>query len=386
MKIIADQNIPFVEECFSSIGQVTLCSGRQMSADLVKDADALLVRSITRVNKDLLDGSSVKFVGTATIGFEHIDAAYLAANGIGFASAPGSNANSVAEYIIAALLTLGKKHKFALQGKSIGIVGVGNVGSRVETKCRALGMNVVLNDPPLQRQTGDVKYRPLEEILACDIVTLHTPLTAEGPDKTFHLADENFFTSMKDGAVFLNTSRGRVQDEAALKNAMKSRKLSAVVLDVWETEPAVDPWLLRQVDLSTPHIAGYSFDGKVTGMLMIYKALCQYFRLKSTKKAADFLPDPDVPEISITDEQLTHDEERIIRDTVQQIYVINRDDFNMRETLHQPEQERGAWFDALRKNYPVRREFYNTTVFLPDIQSSLPEKLSGIGFQVGALA
>lgn len=386
MKIIADQNIPFVEECFSSIGHVTLCSGRQMTAALVKDADILLVRSITRVNKDLLDGSSVKFIGTATIGFEHIDAAYLAANGIGFASAPGSNANSVAEYIVAALLTLGKKHKFTLQGKSIGIVGVGSVGSRVETKCRALGMKVVLNDPPLQRQTDDVKYRPLEEIFACDFVTMHTPLTMEGPDKTFHLADEKFFASMKDGAVFLNTSRGRVQDETALKNAIRLGRLSAVVLDVWETEPNVDPWLLQQVDLSTPHIAGYSFDGKVTGMLMIYIALCQYFGLKSTKKAADFLPDPDVPEISITDEQLTHDEERIIHDTVQQVYVINRDDFNMREILHQPEWDRGAWFDALRKNYPVRREFYNTTVFLPDIQSSLPEKLSGVGFQVGALA
>ena len=157
MKIVADQNIPFVKECFSSMGEVTLTSGRDMTPHLIKDADILLVRSITRVNAQLLDGSSVKFVGTATIGTDHIDQDYLTAGGIGFASAPGSNANSVAEYIVAALLTVGKKHTFQLQGKSIGIVGVGNVGSKVEAKCLALGMDVVLNDPPLQRETGDEK-------------------------------------------------------------------------------------------------------------------------------------------------------------------------------------------------------------------------------------
>ena len=383
MKIIADQNIPFVQECFSSIGQVTLVGGRQITPKLVKDADVLLVRSITKVNESLLAGSSVKFVATATIGFEHIDRDYLAVNNIGFASAPGSNANSVAEYIIAALLALGKKKKFQLAEKSIGIVGVGNVGSRVEAKCRALGMEVVLNDPPLQRQTDDAKYRPLEEVFACDFVTMHTPLTKEGPDKTFHLAGETFFDSMKNGVVFLNTSRGKVQDEAALKKAMQSGKLSAVVLDVWETEPNVDPWLLKHVDISTPHIAGYSFDGKVVGMIMIYEALCQHFGLDAKHTAGGFLPAPEVPQIHITDEQLKHAEEHIIHDTVQQVYVVNREDFNMREILLQPENERGPWFDSLRKDYPIRREFQNTKVFVPGIDCCLVNKLAGIGFEVG---
>ena len=381
MKIIADQNIPFVEACFSSIGEVALTPGRQITPELVKDTDALLVRSITKVNKDLLAGSNVKFVATATIGTEHIDQDYLAANHIGFASAPGSNANSVAEYIVAALLALGKKNGFQLAGKSIGIVGVGNVGSRVEAKCRALGMNVILNDPPLERQTGDAKYRPLDEVFACDFVTMHTPLTQEGPDKTFHLADEKFFASMKDGAVFLNSSRGKVQDEAALKYAMQSGKLSSVVLDVWETEPNVDAWLLQNVDISTPHIAGYSFDGKVVGMIMIYEALCKYFGLEATKTPQDFLPAPEVPEIRITDEQLKQDEERIIHDTVQQIYVINRDDFNTREILLRPENEQGAWFDSLRKDYPRRREFQNTKVVVPGIECCLVSKVAGIGFK-----
>ncbi len=382
MKIIADQNIPFVKECFSSVGQITLVGGRQITPELVKDADALLVRSITKVNEDLLESSRVKFVATATIGIEHIDRTYLAANGIGFASAPGSNANSVAEYIVAALLALGKKNKFRLAGKSIGIVGVGNVGSRVEVKCRALGMHVVLNDPPLERQTGDPKYRPLKEIFACDFITLHTPLTKEGPDKTLHLAGETFFAALRDGTVFLNSSRGKVQDEAALKQAMQAGRLSGVVLDVWETEPNVDPWLLKHVDLSTPHIAGYSYDGKVAGMIMIYRALCQHFGLRAEHTAGDFLPAPDVPQIHITDEQLTQPEERIIHDTVQQVYTINRDDFNMREILLQPEPQQAAWFDGLRKNYPVRREFQNTTVVLPDSESRLAKTLSGIGFKV----
>lgn len=382
MKIIADQNIPFVKECFSSLGDVTLVGGREFTPARVKDADILLVRSITKVNADLLAGSGVNFVATATIGTEHIDQDYLVSNSIGFASAPGSNANSVAEYIVAALLTLGKKYKFQLEGKSIGIVGVGNVGSKVETKCRALGMKVVLNDPPLARKTGDDKYRPLEDIFDCDFITLHTPLTKDGSDPTWHLAGEKFFASMKQGAVFLNSSRGKVQDEAALKDAMQSGKLGGVVLDVWETEPNVDPWLLKHVDLSTPHIAGYSFDGKVAGMIMIYEACCEYFGLHKTHTAQDFLPEPVVPEIRIEKRPPPDAEERAIHDIVQQVYVINRDDFNMREILLQPEEARSAWFDDLRKNYPVRREFQNTKIVLLGIECCAVNKLAGIGFKV----
>ncbi|MHC5174255.1 MAG: 4-phosphoerythronate dehydrogenase [Planctomycetota bacterium] len=381
MKIIADQNIPFVKECFSSIGDVTLIAGREITAESVKDADILLVRSITKVNADLLEASAVKFVATATIGTDHIDQDYLTAGGIGFASAPGSNANSVAEYIVAALLTLAKKNTFHLAGTSIGIVGVGNVGSKVEIKCRALGMDVVLNDPPLQRETGDNKYRPLEEVYGCDFVTLHAPLTKDGPDATWHLADDTFFDSMKQGAFFLNTSRGKVQDETALKQAMQSGKLGGVVLDVWETEPKVDPWLLQNVDLSTPHIAGYSFDGKVGGMIMIYEACCQHFGLHTAHTAKDFLPAPEVREIIITRDQLHLDEERILHDIVQQIYVINRDDFNMREILLQPDDEQAAWFDDLRKHYPIRREFQNTRVIVPAIDCCLVNKVAGLGFK-----
>ena len=199
MKIIADENIPFVAECFSSIGEVETVPGRGITPAVVADTDVLLVRSITPVGTDLLVGSKVRFVGTATIGFDHVDTEYLSQSNIGFASAPGSNANSAAEYVVAALLNIARRHSIDLEGKSIGIIGVGNVGGRVAKKASALGMKLFLNDPPLQRQTGDSKYLPIEKLFDCDFVTLHTPLTFEGEDKTSHLADDTFFKSLKKG-------------------------------------------------------------------------------------------------------------------------------------------------------------------------------------------
>jgi erythronate-4-phosphate dehydrogenase len=379
-----------VKECFSSIGEVQALSGRKITPDVVADADCLLVRSITPVNEKLLAGSKVKFVATATIGFEHVDIDYLKKRGIGFASAPGSNANSVAEYIVAALLSVGKKYKITLEGTSIGIVGVGNVGSRVAKKCKSLGMNVLLNDPPLFRQTGDPKYRPLQELLDCDFITLHTPLTLEGQDKTYHLADENFFNSLKTGCVFINTARGAVHDTAALKAAIRSNKLGVVILDVWENEPNIDCELLRAVDISTPHIAGYSLDGKIAGMIMIYNAACEHFGLKPKYRIEDFLPPPAVPQIAV--EKVDADpaspkgyaeasQQSLLNEIVQQVYCINRDDFNTREIAMVEPAKRGRFFDDLRKNYPVRREFQNTTVTLKQPCPALAKKLVGIGFQ-----
>jgi erythronate-4-phosphate dehydrogenase len=379
MKIIADENIPFVKECFASIGDVQALSGRRITPGVVADADILLVRSITPVDEKLLSKSKVKFVATATIGFEHVDVDYLKKRGLCFASAPGSNANSVADYIISALLSVGKKHKITLAGKSIGVVGVGNVGSKVAKKCAALGMKVKLNDPPLSRQTGDAKYRPLNELFDCDFITLHTPLTFEEQDRTCHLADDKFFNSLKDGCVFINTSRGGVHDTAALKTAIQNKKLGAVILDVWENEPNIDCELLRLADISTPHISGYSLDGKIAGMIMIYNAACEHFGLEPKHQTSDFLPPPTVAKITI--EKIGLDQQQVLHDTVHQVYCINRDDFNTREiTMVEPEK-RGKFFDDLRKNYPVRREFQNTTVILSKSSPALSETLKGIGFK-----
>jgi erythronate-4-phosphate dehydrogenase len=377
MKIVADGNIPFVKECFSSIGEVEIVAGREIKPGVVADADVLLVRSVTPVGLELLAGSKVRFVGTATIGFEHVDVDFLKCHHIGFASAPGSNANSVAEYILAALLEAGEKYKIRLEGKSIGIIGMGNVGSRVAVKAAALGMKTLLNDPPLQRETGDTKYLPIEELFGCDFVTVHTPLTFEGIDKTFHLADERFFGSLKKGCVFLNTARGGVVDTNALKAAMKKGIVKAAVLDVWEDEPNIDTELLEMADIGTPHIAGYSFDGKVGGMIMIYKAVCEHFEIEPRFDAASFLPEPEVPELEINAGRKR--DEELIRDAVRKIYDIRDDDKRMREILRLPEKERGEMFDGLRKEYPVRREFQNTQIKIAD-SKKIAEKLRGIGF------
>jgi erythronate-4-phosphate dehydrogenase len=381
MKIIADENIPFVKECFASIGDVQTLSGRLITPKAVADADCLLVRSITPVNEKLLAGSKIKLVATATIGFEHVDVDYLKKRDIGFASAPGSNSNSVADYIVAALLSVAQKRKITLEGKSIGVIGVGNVGSKVAKKCAVLGMIVKLNDPPLFRQTGDSKYLPLNGLFDCDFITLHTPLTREGQDKTYHLADKNFFASLKTGCVFINTCRGAVHDTSALKAAIQNKKLGAVILDVWENEPNIDCELLRLVDISTPHIAGYSLDGKIAGMVMIYNAACEHFGLKPKHKIEDFLPPPAVPQITI--DKIGPDTQKLLHEIVQQVYVINRDDFNTREIAMVEQEKRGKFFDDLRKNYPVRREFQNTTIILATESTDDTEnKLKGIGFKV----
>jgi len=380
VKIIADANIPFVKECFSLLGDVEAVVGRELKPEQLKNADCLLVRSVTKVNEELLAGSSVKFVATATIGTEHIDQQYLKAQGIGFAAAPGSNANSVADYLTAAILYVGEKYNVKLEGAGIGIVGVGNVGSKVEKKCSALGMEVVCNDPPLARQTPDEKYRPLEELFDCDFITLHTPLTFEGIDKTFHLADKNFFKSLKDGCIFINTARGALADTNAIKAAIEAGRLKATVLDVWENEPNIDNELLRMVDISTPHIAGYSLDGKVAGMIMIYQAACKFFGIEAKNSIDDFLPAPGVPEITIGPGG--GNQQKLLHETVQRVYEISRDDSSAREILTAPESERGRFFDDLRKNYPVRREFQNTQIILAEKSKSLSAKLSGIGFKV----
>ncbi|MBP7050207.1 MAG: 4-phosphoerythronate dehydrogenase [Phycisphaerae bacterium] len=465
MRIIADGNIPFVRECLSSVGDVQIVGGREITPKVVADADALLVRSITSVNEQLLRGSSVRFVGTATIGFDHVDVAYLERRGIGFASAPGSNANSAAEYVITALLEVARRRHLRLEGKSIGVIGVGNVGSRVASKCEALGMEVRRNDPPLARSTGilpvamqgqdapatcgrdahaatDPKYVPLEALYDCDFITFHTPLTREGIDKTFHLADGGFFSRLKAGAVLVNASRGAVVDSQALKAAIQAGRLQAVVLDVWEGEPSVDVDLLEKVDLATPHIAGYSFDGKVAGMIMIYRSLCEHFGLTPKHDVKDFLPAPTVPRLEVETGSVgsekgrsglysstkslgsislkngndeTRDarpgfegeesnqeilppqsrpdlpfsdpsatDEELLACVVERIYSISQDDRNTRQIADQPAEERGRFFDSLRKNYPVRREFQNTTVVLDRPRESLARKLRGIGFVVDA--
>ena len=388
MKIVADKSTTFVAEGFSPIGELVLLDGREITPAAISDADIVIVGTATKVDEKLLTKSRVRFVGTATTGFDHIDIEYLKKKGIGFASAPGSNANSVAEFVIAALLELAHKNGFELEGKTIGIIGAGRIGGRVAKKCAAIGMKVLLNDPPLQRQTGDKKFLPLKELFGCDFITLHTPLTFEGVDKTYHLADGNFFDSLKAGCIFVNTARGAVAETGALKKAIKDGRIKAAVIDVWENEPDIDIELLEMADIGTPHIAGYSLDGKVAGMVMVQNAVCEYFSLPMKKNVDDFLPAADVPKVEI--EISDAGEQDILRRTVKRIYDITKDDADFRRILKLPSNKRSFIFDRLRKSYHFRREFHNTVCVLATegkdkvsaTEKRLVKKLKGIGFKV----
>jgi len=391
LKIIADENIPFAVAAFGALGEVRLLPGRTLAQEDLRDADILLVRSITNVNADLLRGTPVRFVGTATIGVDHIDGEYLKTNGIAFASAIGSNANSVAEYVTAALLHLAAVRGLALAGKILGVLGAGHVGSRVIQKARALGMQVLVCDPPLARNFQAAQTSPpfeffsLAEIMHADFITLHTPLTAAGTDRTHHLFDEKCLRALQRGSVLINTARGAVVDNLALKKVLQAGALAAAVLDVWENEPHPDSGLLSLTTIATPHIAGYSFDGKVQGTQQIYAALCRFLKVHPSWNAAAALPAPAQPAIQIN--ETFNSEAEVLHKIVRQAYDIGADDRALSSgfepnasTKAQPE----CHFDQLRRTYPVRREFGNYSVILKKAKSGLAKKLRGLGFQTAS--
>ena len=388
MLIVADENISFVQAAFGHLGEVRVMPGRAMTADAVRDAELLLVRSVTRVDEALLAGSRVRFVGTATIGTDHVDVEALRRAGIAFAAAPGSNADSVAEYVTAALLVAAGRKGWSLAERRIGVVGVGNVGSRVAAGAEALGMQTLLNDPPLQRKTGDRKFLPLEALFDCDVITLHVPLEAGGPDPTHHLADAAFLARMRPDAVFVNTSRGAVADNAALLDALSRGRPAEAVLDVWEGEPRISVELLERVLLGTPHIAGYSLDGKVNGTAMLYAAACDFLGVAPKWNMAEAMPLPEVPEITL--DPRGRRVEDVLREAVLSVYPIEHDDRALRATAGLPREERAAAFDRLRKEYPARREFRHTTIHLAGGNNGETEtvaaRLRGVGFRVASSA
>lgn len=380
MKIVADENIVYVKEIFTPLGLIECLPGRSMTCGTLKGADVLLVRSVTSVNAELLEGTSVRFVGTCTIGTDHIDTDYLKKRGIAFADAVGSNANSVAEYVLTAILVLARQKGWDLNGKTLGVIGVGNIGSIIEKKAPALGLKVLPNDPPLQRKTADPRFVSLDEALQADIISLHVPLTTSGPDPTFHLINEKNLPRLKPHTVLINTSRGPVVDNHALKNCLTARTIGPTVLDVWENEPNIDPQLLDLVAIGTAHVAGYSLDGKANGTAMLYAAVCDFFHLTGKANIAALLPEPPVPLLQLDS---NGGDQQVLTKAMTGIYDIMRDDRSLREIIPQPPDKIGKFFDQLRKNYPVRREAHNTLVKLTPSQPALARKLGLLGFQSG---
>ncbi len=355
MKIIADKNIVLVEQAFSQIGEVLAVEKDEITRALVRDADILLVRSETKVGEKLLSGSGVRFVGSPTSGFDHIDREYLARGDIGFAHAPGSNANSVMEYVLAALLTYSEQRNEALAGKTLGVVGVGNIGSIVAKMGRALGMTVLLNDPPRARTNAAPGFLPLDELMQVDFLTLHVPLIRTGFDATYHLFDNARIGQLSPDTVLLNTARGSVVDNDALKSALRGRVIQDAILDVWENEPEIDVELLNLAALATPHIAGYSFDGKVKGTRMIYEAACEYMALDQGWQPE--LDSPELPDSAASLAQSGVFDEAVLRSAVRIFYEVWEDDRNLRGINSVPHAKRGQYFWKLRRNYGIRREF-----------------------------
>ncbi|MBD3656332.1 4-phosphoerythronate dehydrogenase PdxB [Marinobacter sp.] len=380
MLIVADENIPLLDSFFDDIGEVRRVSGRGMSPEDVQDADVLLVRSVTRVDRDLLEGSRVKFVGTATIGTDHVDVPWLESRGIAFCAAPGCNANSVAEYVLSVVsLHIEKKGLKDWADLSVGIVGAGNVGSELARKLDWLDCTVKLCDPPRAALEGEEGFVSLDEALACDVITLHTPLTRDGEHATYHLLDAGRLQALRADQLLINSGRGEVVDGRALLDRLDEANPPTVVLDVWEQEPRISPELVDRVWIATPHIAGYSLEGKVQGTEMIYQGLCRFLGLPVRKKAGQFLPEPALSKLSFTSAASEWSATTV---AMRSCYDPRMDDSRLRLTMDREARERGVAFDRLRRDYPVRREFSSVKIQLKGTSKSLQDTFRALGFKL----
>ncbi len=352
MNIVADENIPFVREAFGALGPVTTRPGRGMSPADLADCEILLVRSVTRVDEALIGDAPLRFVASATIGTDHVDLDYLERRGIAFANAPGCNAESASEYVIDALFHLAERKGFDPFSLRAGIVGHGNVGSRVRQKLETLGIETLLNDPPKQeRGLDDHNYVSLRSLIdECDFITLHVPLTDEGPHPTRHLLDARRLADLRPGCILFNAARGPVIDNASLSVLLDARSDLTLFLDTWEGEPAIDLQLLGKVDLASPHIAGYSVEGRLRGTQMIHDACCDFLGIDSHWFMQDHLPEPRPLAIEQANTK------GFWPSLFAAHYPIIEDDRALRALADHPETAVQG-FDRLRKQYPPRHEY-----------------------------
>lgn len=349
MKVVCDSDIPFLKGALEPHCEVIYARGSDISKEMVMDADALVIRTRTRCDANLLEGSKVRFIATATIGYDHIDTRWCESHGITWTNAPGCNSWSVQQYIGSLLVTMSRTLGFSFREKTIGVVGVGNVGSKVARLAALLGFRVLLCDPPRARREGSGQFVSLDEIISrSDIITLHVPLIRDGEDATFHMFDDSRLASMNKNQILINSSRGEVVDGAALKNALAQKSILAASLDVWENEPQIDPQLLSLLFTGTPHIAGYSVDGKATGTTMSVQALGKFFDLPCRDWEVTQVPQSVQPsEFSIDTAGKTPQE--VLADAILHTYDIKNDDAALRADV--------ASFEKQRSHYPVRREF-----------------------------
>jgi len=370
VKILVDENMPYARELFSRLGDVKAVPGRPIPLAELDDADALMVRSVTKVNETLLSGKSVKFVGTATAGTDHVDDAWLAQAGIGFSAAPGCNAIAVVEYVFSSLLMLGERDGFALKDRTVGIVGVGNVGGRLQKRLEALGIRTLLCDPPRADRGDEGDFRALDELVEqADVITFHTPLFKDGPYKSLHLADEAFIRRLKPGTILINACRGPVVDNAALLKCLEEGQDLSVVLDVWEPEPDLNVTLLNHVDVATAHIAGYTLEGKARGTTQVFEAYSAFIGNPQQVSLDSLLPAPEFGRITLHGSL----DESSLKRLVHLVYDVRRDDALLRKVAGTPGE-----FDKLRKNYLERREWSSLYVICDDATAAT--LLNQLGF------
>ena len=371
MKILFDENMPYAREFFSDFcnkGKLIPFSGRNLTAQQVSDADVLLVRSITQVNESLLkDNANLSFVGTATIGMDHIDQTYLAKRNIAFHSAPGCNAISVAEYVISSLVVLAERYLLELTNLTIGIIGGGNTGTRLSEKLAALGIAYKICDPLLEKSKNDSRsFVPLDEALNCDVISLHVPKITNGEYPTYHLLDKTRLNNLKENQILISACRGEVIDNKALLALKEQGHGLKVVLDVWEGEPEVLTPLIAHIEIATAHIAGYSLEGKARGTEMLYQALCEHINVESKYHLENLLPPANIASLELDQEY----NEVVLNQLVKMVYDVRRDDAIFRQQLSI------QGFDSLRKNYPTRREFSAVQVsLLSNTSSDIPHRL-----------
>ncbi|PDO87531.1 4-phosphoerythronate dehydrogenase PdxB [Kosakonia pseudosacchari] len=370
MKILVDENMPYARDLFSRLGEVKAVPGRPIPVAELADADALMVRSVTKVNEGLLQGTGIKFVGTATAGTDHVDEAFLRQAGIAFSAAPGCNAIAVVEYVFSSLLMLAERDGFALQDRTVGIVGVGNVGGRLQARLEAFGVRTLLCDPPRADRGDDGDFRSLDELVReADVLTFHTPLFKDGPYKTLHLADDTLLSRLKPGTILINACRGPVVDNAALLQRLQAGQALSVVLDVWEPEPDLNVDLLNLVDIGTAHIAGYTLEGKARGTTQVFEAFSDFLGKRQQVALDTLLPAPEFGRITLHGAL----DQSTLKRLVHLVYDVRRDDALLRKVAGTPGE-----FDKLRKNYLERREWSSLYVQCDD--ASAAALLQKLGF------
>ncbi len=384
MKIVVDENMPLSDAFFNGFGSVVHKAGRLITRDDLLDADALFVRSITKVNQRLLEGTRVGFVGTATIGVDHIDRHYLKEQGIAYASAPGCNASAVVNYVLTCLLELEASRGIDIDAMQVGIVGLGNVGKRLKAALELWGLTVVAYDPLLESRGVDGLVS-IEEVLQSDVLSLHVPMVKGGAYPTHYLMDYQRLKNLKQNALLINTSRGSVIDNRALRNVLVDRSDLSVVLDVWENEPMLDRELASVVDIATPHIAGYSYDGKVKGTEMVYQAFCRHLGQNASITLDDVIDH--ALDVALDPVVLGNEGKVTALSMVGAVYSVMVDDIGLRSTLKQPRELRTAAFDQLRKHYRLRREFSTISVrnkewLVNNMSSQELNRLHALGFSV----